>query len=68
MKRATVEAFLPEIKRHRTGHGTATTDKAAIDEGFDDLLRQVPEARLNTAEVTIKVFTVRDSQAERCQP
>jgi hypothetical protein len=68
MKHATVEAFLPDIKRHRTGHGMATTDKAAIDKAFDNLLRQVPQARLNNAEVTITVATVNGAEAERCQP
>jgi hypothetical protein len=61
MKHATVEAFLPEIKRHRTGHGIATTDKDAIDKAFDDFLRQAPQARLNSIEVTITISTVKDS-------
>jgi hypothetical protein len=61
MKHATVDAFLPEIKRHRTGHGIATTDKAAIDKAFDDLLRQVPRGRLNATEVTITVSAVQGS-------
>ena len=62
------KAFLPGIKRHRTGHGIGTTDKAAIDKAFDDLLRQVSKERLKTSEVTITVSLVEGSEPERCQP
>jgi hypothetical protein len=51
-----------------TGHGIGTTDRAAIDKAFDDLLRQVSKERLKTSEVTITVSLVEGSEPERCQP
>jgi hypothetical protein len=65
MKHATVDAYLPDIQRQRTGHGIATTDKDAINKAFDDLLKQVPRARLKTAEVTITIATVPNTSSPK---
>ena len=59
MKLATVEATFPELKGgsiYRTGHGKASTAKAAISRAFGDVLKQNRGKRFHSIKATITVI------------
>ena len=58
MKAVTIEAMFPELKGgniYRTGHGRASTAKAAISRAFGDVLKQIKGKRIHTITATITI-------------
>ncbi len=59
MKLVTVEAMFPELKGgaiYRTGHGRASTAKAAISRAFGDVIKQNRGKRYHSIKATITII------------
>lgn len=66
MKRAVVEAFLPELKGKcdRTGRGVGGTNKVAIARAFADVFKQTKSKRITVIKATITISEV--SKCDLC--
>ena len=59
MKLVTVEAMFPELKGpaiYRTGHGRASTAKAAISRAFGDVIKQNRGKRYHSIKATLTII------------
>jgi len=67
MKLATVETTFPELKGghiYKTGHGRASTAKAAISRAFGDVLKQNRGKRFHSIKATITIIEEANYEAE----